>query len=161
MKKSLFIPLPLILFSCGQQSNNPLTEEQKGRIIEEIKPLITQLRESNEQLNFEKFLELYWNSKDFTFIVNGQISGYNEIVGYKEIWKLLEYQKYNISIEKYEVLNQDAVLYTMQGNASVKYKTGEIYNTDFYALSILLRKVDGVWKVVFGHASFPPLNMTS
>ena len=77
MKKSLFITLPLILFSCGQQSNNPLTEEQKGRIIEEIKPLITQLRESNEQLNYEKFLELYWNSKDFMLIVNGQMSGYS------------------------------------------------------------------------------------
>ena len=60
MKKSLFFTLPLILFSCGQQSNNPMTEEQKGRIIEEIKPLITQLWESNEQLNFEKFLEQYW-----------------------------------------------------------------------------------------------------
>ena len=161
MKKLLFIAFPLILFSCGQQSNNPLTEEQKGRIIEEIKPLITQLMESNEQLNYEKFLELYWNSKDFTLIVNGQISGYNEIVGYKEVWKLLEYQKYNTLIEKYEVINQDAVLYTMQGNASAKYKTGQIYNTDFYALSALFRKVDGVWKIVYGHASFPPPNLTS
>lgn len=161
MKKLLFIAFPLILFSCGQQSNNPMTEEQKGRIIEEIKPLITQLWESNEQLNFEKFLEHYWNSKDFMFIGNGQIYGYNEIAGLEEVWKLWEYQKYNISNEKFEVLNQDAVLYTMQGNCSVKHKTGEIYKTDYYALSVLLRKVDGVWKIVFGHTSFPPLNMTS
>jgi len=43
MKKLLFIVFPLILFSCGQQSNKPLTEEQKGKIIEEIRPLVTQL----------------------------------------------------------------------------------------------------------------------
>lgn len=115
MKKLLFIAFPLILFSCGQQSNNPMTEEQKGRIIEEIKPLITQLWESNEQLNFEKFIEHYWNSKDFMFIGNGQIYGYNEIAGLEEVWKLWEYQKYNISNEKFEVLNQDAVLYFNAG----------------------------------------------
>jgi ketosteroid isomerase-like protein len=59
------------------------------------------------------------------------------------------------------VVKTSAVLYTMQGNASVKYKTGEIYKTDYYAMSVLLKKVDGVWKIAFGHASFPPLNMPS
>jgi len=161
MKKLLFIVFPLILFSCGQQSNKPLTEEQKGKIIEEIRPLVTQLWASNEQLNYEKWLELYWNSKDFILIVNGQISGYSEIEGYKEVWKLLEYQKYNILIEKFDVISHDAVVYTMQGKASSKYKTGEIYSTDFYAISALFRKVDGIWKIVYGHGSFPTPKMTS
>ena len=49
MKKLLFIAFPLILFSCIQQSNNPMTEEQKEIIIEEIKPLITQCGRNNPQ----------------------------------------------------------------------------------------------------------------
>lgn len=154
MKKLLFITLPLILLSCGQQSDKPFSEDQKNKITGEIIPLVTQLWESNEKLNYEKWLELYWDSKDFVFVNNGQILTYNEVAGFKEIWKLLEYQKYLPKNERFDVINRNAVLYTMQGSASVKYKSGDIFNTDKYAITCLFKKIDGMWKIVNGHASF-------
>lgn len=46
----------VILFSCAQQSDKLLTEDQKEKVKEEVNPVITQLFESVYQANFEKYL---------------------------------------------------------------------------------------------------------
>lgn len=155
MKNLFFVAITLLLCSCGQQSDKVMTDVQKAKITEEVKPFVTQLWESNYSLDYEKWLVLYWNSSDFIFIANGQSFMYNDVAAFKEMWKSLEYQKYTPTYEKYDVLAGDAVLYIMLGKVSVKFKTGDIMDTDKYAFTALFKKVDGTWKIVSGHASFP------
>ena len=153
MKKLFFIAFPLILFSCGQQSTKPMTEDQKEKVKEEINPVITQLFEYVYQANFAKYLS-FWDSTEFTYIMNGQQFDFKS---FKEIntqfWSGLEYQKINTLSDKFIIINQESVIYTIIGNTEAKFKNGDILKIDPYAASLLLKKVDGLWKIQHSHGS--------
>jgi hypothetical protein len=153
MKKLLFIAFPLILFSCGQESNKPMTEDQKEKVKEEINPVITQLFECVYQADFEKYLS-FWDSTEFTYIINGQQADFKVFKETnKQFWSELEYQKINRLSEKLIIINQESVIYTIIGNDEAKFKNGDILKVDPYAASFLLKKVNGLWKIHHAHGS--------
>jgi len=153
MKKSLFIVFPLILFSCGQQSNKPMTEEQKEKLKEEINPVINQLIDCVYQVDFEKYLS-FCDSTEFIYIMNGQPFDFKVFKeGNKQFWSGLEYQKINRLSEKLLIINQESVIYTLIGNDEAKLKNGNILRVDPYAESLLFKKVDGLWKIQHSHGS--------
>ena len=153
MKKLLFIVFPLILFSCGQESNKSMTEDQKERLKEEINPVITQLFEYVHQANFAKYLS-FWDSTEFTYIMNGQPADFKVFKETnKQFWSGLEYQKINRLSEKLIIINQESVIYTIIGNDEAKFKNGDILKVDPYAASFLLKKVNGLWKIHHAHGS--------
>ena len=153
MKRLLFIAFPLILFSCGQQSNKPMTEDQKEKVKEEINPVITQLFECVYQADFEKYLS-FWDSTEFTYIMNGQHADFKVFRDTnKQFWSELEYQKINILSEKLIIINQESAIYTLIGNDEAKFKNGDILKVDPYAASFLLKKVNGLWKIHHAHGS--------
>jgi len=153
MKKLLFLAIPLILFSCGSPSDKSLTVEQKNKIIEEIKPVINQLFEITYQVNLDKYLELV-DSSSLVNIMNGQILDYKTFKeGNKQLWSGLEYQKINILTEKFTIINQESVIYTLQGNDEAKFKNGDVLKVDPYAASLLFKKINGLWKITYNHGS--------
>lgn len=153
MKRVLFIAIPLIIYSCGQISDKPLSDEQIQQIKEEIKTTVSLLFDYTYKANFGKALELY-DSTDFTQIMNGQLVDYKT---FREInqqfWSGLEYQKISAAKEMVTVLCKEYVIYTVQGVDEAKFKNGDILTADPLAITILFKNVNETWKICYYHGS--------
>lgn len=153
MKKLFLFLIPLIVYSCGQMSDKPLSEEQILQIKEEIKTSVSLLFDYTYKVNFEKSLEFY-DSTDFTQIMNGQLLDYKTFKeGNQQFWSGLEYQKINAAREMITVLSKEYVLYTVLGVDEAKFKNGDILKADPLAITLLFKNVNETWKICYYHGS--------
>jgi hypothetical protein len=150
MKNLLFLTIPLILLSCGQQSDKPLTDMEIGRMKEDVKPIVNRIIESMKPPKVEMFLEPFWNSKEFIYIYNGQVLDYSGLANMcKEVFPTLESQTFIQNSEKISVLSQNSLIYIWIGTSEAKLKTGETVKFDQFEVSWIFKKIDGLWKIIY------------
>ncbi len=160
MKKILLFLLPLILLSCGLQTGSNITDTEKETIKSELQSLMSEMILNNESGNYEKSIEPYLNSPEFCSITNGQISDYKTfIVANEQYFEALKSQKYSDSTFGYTFLNKENVIVTWGCTARIQMKNEQEMKLDPYTATLIFKKVDNSWRVVYGHGSgvFIPL----
>jgi len=141
-----------MLFSCTQKSNNSLSEEQKKKIQGEIQAVITQISEAAAHVDSTKLFESFaLDDKDFTYVeING---AFYDQVAYKhmvrEFYGPLQSEIIGKGKEKYTFLNKDNVLWNYSGLLTATFKNGQQATYDPFAMTMLFRKTNDKWKVVF------------
>ena len=152
MKVSILVLTTAMLFSCAQKSNSNLSEEQKKQIKSEIQPVIEQIHDAAAKEDTTKLYEAFsFTDNDFTYV---ETSG---AFFDKTAYKNMVYQFYAPltseiiakGTEKYTYLSSDNVLWSYSGALIATYKTGQEVRYEPFGMTILFRKVDDKWKVVF------------
>jgi len=148
MNKKLFV-LAIVLFGACTNTNKPLTDADKGKIIGEAKVLISSIIQTCENPDPEKLKSMYLDSPDFISLVGGVYADYEQslknVDGY---FANVTNQKSTVKSEKYIVLDATTVLYTGNSRWEVKLKNDSIVVMDPVGMQFLLKKVDNQWKVL-------------
>jgi hypothetical protein len=161
MRIILLILLSLIFLSCGLKTGSSTTETEKETIKLELQSLMNELIKNNEIGNLEKSIEPYLNSPDFFSISNGQISDYkNFILANEQYFEALKSQKYSNSTFGYTFLNNENVIITWGCTARIQMKNDLEMKLDPYTATLVFKKVDDSWRIVYGHGSgvFVPIS---
>ena len=154
MKKLLLILLPIIILSCGPKTESNIAENEKEIIKAELQSLMNQIIQNNEIGNLEKSIEPYLDSPEFMSITNGQISDYNELSNaHEQYFEALKFQKFSESTLIYTFLNSENVIITWGCTALVQMKNEQEIKIDPYTATLIFKKVDDLWKVVYAHGS--------
>jgi hypothetical protein len=153
MKKLLYFLILWLLYSCGRQSNSGLTPEQTQQLTDEIKSTISQMFDCVYKVDLKKYLE-FFDSTDFTQIVNGQILDWKTFrTSNQDFWSGLEYQKIKSMKEFITVINSETANYTIVGSDEGKFRNGGMMKVDPIAITLFFKKINGSWKVTFYHGS--------
>jgi hypothetical protein len=148
MNKKLFF-LAIVLLGACTNSNKPLTDSDKDKIVGEAKVFIGSVLQTCEIPDQEKLKSMYLDSPDFISLVGGISADYEQslknVDGY---FANVTSQKSTIKSEKYIVLDATTVLYTANSSWETKMKTDSIVVMDPVGLQFLLKKVDNQWKVL-------------
>jgi hypothetical protein len=140
--------LLVVCFSCGT-NNKPLSESQKEKIINEVKPVAGAIIKGAEEANFDLLAGSSYDSPDYTYINGGRVYSYRELMdGFKPIFTSMANQKATIASEKYAVLDKSTVLYTVVARWEMNFKDGHSVIQEPWVNQFVFKKIDGKWKVV-------------
>lgn len=149
-----FIFTSLTLLSCKNESFK-LTLEEKEIAKKEISAQVEKIVEGAGQLDIEMAMVPYSNSSDF-LIVNGDgtFLDYNEMKEVNaESFEQLNLMKFVTQNEEFRFLTKDDVLLTWYGQNKFELKTGEKMKIESYIGTMLFKKIDDEWKIIYAHES--------
>jgi hypothetical protein len=141
-----------VLFSCAQKSNGTLSEKQKTQIKSEIQLVIEQIHEAAAKVDTTKLYEAFsFTDGDFTYMeTSGAFydkTAYKNMV--RQFYAPLMSEIIAKGTEKYAYLSSDNVLWSYSGALIATYKTGQEVRYEPFGMSMLFRKIEDKWKVVF------------
>ena len=150
--KILILLISVMLFSCTQKSNSVLSEEQKKKIQEEIKPVIAQIYEAAAHVDTTKLYDVFsFEDDDFTYVeITGAFydqAAYKQMV--REFYGMLTTEMITKGTEKYTYINGNNVLWSYSGALTVTFKNGQHTKYEPFGMTLLFRKTNDKWKVVF------------
>jgi hypothetical protein len=152
MKVLILLLITTILFSCSQKSNSVLSEEQKTKIKNEIQPVIAQIHEAAANVDTMKLYEVFsFVDNNFTYVeTSGAFydkTAYKNMV--RQFYTPLKSEIIEKGTEKYTYLSEENVLWSYSGALVATYKNGQEVKYEPFGMSMLFKKVDSKWKVVF------------
>lgn len=154
MKKLCLFILSMILISCGTKTNLPLTVTDKETLKGEIKPVLTQIIENSEKGDLEKAIGPYLNSTEFIGISNGQVFDFNGLKeGNKQYFDAMKEQKFTETLLKYTFIDKETVIVTWGGSAIAELKDGQKLKIDPFTATLIFKKIEGAWRVLYSHES--------
>lgn len=157
MKKyeSVLLICTMVFFmSCNNKTDLPLSDSEKAALINEVKPVLTQIIEGSESGNLDKALERYWNAQEFIAVGNGQVYNFNGLKdGNKQYFEALDSQKFTEKDTKYTFLDNKTVIATWSGTGLASLKDSQKLNIDPYVATLVFRKMNEGWKVIYTHES--------
>lgn len=152
MKTLMLLLVSTMLFSCTQKSNSVLSEEQKKKVQEEIQPVIAQIYEAAAHVDTTKLFDVFsFADDDFTYV---ETTGafYDEAV-YKQMvrqfYGMLTSEMIAKGTEKYTYIGENNVLWSYSGALTATYKNGQQAKYEPFGMTLLFRKTNDKWKVVF------------
>lgn len=151
---TIFCVLTVAFTSCVQTQDKALTSEEKSNIKEEISIMIDSIKKSANELRTDYFKKVYWNDDQF---IGVDLTGAKDFDVYmKETdemyadMKSIEFMEDEVSMV---VFDDKTVMALFEGKAKGENKEGVIMNLNNFNASMLFRKVDGEWKLVYTHES--------
>ena len=151
MKTRLIVLILLIAnFSCTT-TNKPVSDAEKDKIKGEIKEVVNSYIKGCEEANFDLVREQLIDSPDFVYIINGNTFNYKDAVEISEpAFAALQNLKFTIVDEKYAILDNSTVLYTLNCTNAVNFKDGRSELYDPCVLLLVFEKIDSKWGVITG-----------
>jgi hypothetical protein len=144
----VLLSLLVVCFSCGM-NNKPLSESQKEKIRNEVKPVVGAIIKGAEEANFDLLASSSYDSPDYTYINGGRVYSYRELNdGFKPVFATLSNQKVTMASEKYAVLDKSTVLYTVVARWEMNFKDGHSVIQEPWVNQFVFKKIDGKWKAV-------------
>ncbi|HVB04540.1 MAG TPA: nuclear transport factor 2 family protein [Chitinophagaceae bacterium] len=130
----------------------------KDRILKEVKPLAEGLIHYSETAQVDLFLNCYAETPDFHAIsADGMIRDYKE---FKKIcidyYGSLKEQKFTTSHKIFHVLGDSTVVLCWSGNIDAYFKNGGVWKMKQYTVTFLYIKIGGQWKIIHSHESALP-----
>ncbi len=152
MKVSIPLLIATILFSCSQKSSTALSDEQKKQIQNEIQLVIAQIHEAAAKVDTTKLYEVFsFVDNNFTYVeTSGAFydkTAYKNMV--RQFYAPLTSEIIAKGTEKYTYLSEDNVLWSYSGALIATYKNGQEVRYEPFGMSMLFRKINSKWKVVF------------
>jgi hypothetical protein len=159
MKKLFGFLIFLIFLSCMHQQSQIMNPAAKDQILNEVKIMFDKLTHFSETAQTDSFLSCYENYPDFI-----QIAGDGKMRNYEEFKKIctdyydsLKEQKVSVNNKKTQVLDSNLVISAWTVNILAHFKNGDMMRMDNYSITYLVKKIDGLWKIIHTHeSSLPP-----
>ncbi len=144
--------ITIILFSCSQKSNTELSEDQKQQIQSEIQSVIGEIHDAAAKVDTTKLYNLFsFSGNDFTYVETSGVfynkAAYKNMV--RQFYAQLTSEIIAKGTEKYMYLSEDNVLWSYSGALIATYKNGQEVRYEPFGMSMLFRKINSKWKVVF------------
>ena len=129
-----------------------MNEEQKKKIQEEIQPVIAQLYEAAAHVDTIKLYEVFsFAHSDFTYIeTTGAFydeAAYKKMV--RQFYGMLMSEIIQKGREKYIHTEENNVLWSYSGALTAIFKNGQQAKYEPFGMTLLFRKINDKWKVVF------------
>jgi hypothetical protein len=147
------------LFSCKQQSKTAAAEFDTKKIQTEIQAVVAQIFDAAAHVDSTRLYEVFsFADPDFTYIeINGvfyDVVAYKKMVG--EFYGPLKSEILKKGVEKFIFFNENNVLWSYSGGVTATYKDGKQEVYDPFGMTMLFRKTNDKWKVVFLQESTQP-----
>jgi ketosteroid isomerase-like protein len=144
--------ITIVLFSCKQQSKNEPAAFDTIKIKTEVQSVIAQIYDAAAHVDSTKLYEVFsLADPDFTYMeINGVFydeAAYKKMV--HEFYGPLKSEILTKGIEKYTFLSENNVLWSYSGGLTATYKDGKQEVYDPFGMTMLFRKTNNKWKVVF------------
>ena len=158
---SIILSLSVLLFSCQTNDSKKanvnqateLSSDEKETAKKEISARIDEIIKGAKELNVEAALKPYSNDPDFK-IVSPDVS-VTDFTTMKNVqtegFKTLASMNFATIKQDFTFLEKDLVMCTWTGMNEFQLKTGEKMKIDPYVGSMLFRKKDNVWKIIYAH----------
>lgn len=148
----LILLVAVVFFSCQQQSKTATAELDTAKIQTEVQAVVTQIREAALQADSTRLFELFaLNEPDFAYM---EITGaYYDVTAFKKMvhdfYGAIKTEILRKGNEKFYYLNENNVLWSSSAGITVDYKDGKREVYEPFGITLLLRKKDNKWKIVF------------
>jgi uncharacterized protein YcfL len=153
MKVKLLFLFLMLLAACNT-ANKPMTEEQKASVQDEGSVVVNDFINALKTSDVEKLLSLITNSRDYAYIVAGEVYTYDQQVDMaSQYLQYIESQTFITKFEKYIILDPSCFTYIWKGDNGMYMKTGDSTILKDYLMALTFRKNEGSWKLMFGHES--------
>lgn len=144
----IFLILLIANFSCTT-TNKPVTDAEKDKIKEEIKEVVNSYIKGCVEANWDMIREPFIDSPDFIYIINGYALNYKNAVEMSEpAVASMQNLKFTIVDEKYAILDNSTVLYTLNCTNDVNFKDGHSEVYDPCVLLFIFKKIDTKWGLI-------------
>jgi hypothetical protein len=156
----IFLVLLIACFSCGT-NNKPVSDAQKEKIKGEVKEAVNTFIKGCEEVNFDMAIEPFLDSPDFVYIGNGTTYSYKELMAMRPNYDALLNQKITIVDEKYAVLDNSTVIYSLDSKCATNYRDDHSALYDPDAVLFIFKKINSRWRVVYYVDSYVEKNVLS
>ncbi len=155
MKKLILTILCAIaIVSCNPPQEKSLTTEIKANIEKDISNIVDSIAKSASELRTDYFKKIYWSDDQFIGVDLTGAKGYETYM--KETDEMYSNMKnINFKEDKVSIIVYDdkTAMALFEGSAKGESKTGAKMNLNNFNASMLFRKIDGQWKLVYTHES--------
>ena len=162
----MLLSLSLLVSHCKENEKKPLplhnvhkiTEKEQEKAKKEISEVAQFVIDNAAKMDVETAMKPYLNSPDFLVInPDGTSATYEEMRAKNiAVFKQLASFKQTNSKEAFRFLSEDEVLYTWFGKNEVVLKNGDTLKNDSYIGTMLMKKIDGEWKITFAQETASP-----
>ena len=155
LKISVVLLILSSLLSC-QNIETPLTEAEKSDIKQEIEQLSIALFESWNNQEYDRYLNYYLNSEEYTFAANGFVvrswhAFYDTVKAHTVLYSRAEAK----TIERYiDIIDRNFVIVTQTFDWDATLKSGGEEKMIGTYTTVYVKR-DGVWKIINTSESFP------
>jgi hypothetical protein len=159
MKTKVLLMFGIVLISgCTNQTPKPMTDKEKGEIIEAVTKTAHALGEADNQVNFVKFKDFFMESPDYITVTSGgkTLNYYQYMKREKDFFESVSIMHVTNMDENIIVLERTLAVYTTQGKIEAISKTGEKLIFDNLIFCEIYKKIDGKWKIIFLQESWQP-----
>lgn len=151
--------IAVVLISCQQQSKTTAAEFDTKKIETEIQSVVAQIFDAAANVDSTKLYQVFsFDDPDFTYMeINGvfyDVAAYKKMVS--EFYGPLKSEILKKGTEKFTFLNENNVLWSYSGGLTATYKDGKQETYDPFGMTMLFRKTNDKWKVVFLQESTQP-----
>ena len=156
--KLIFLVSLLVSFTCCTNPGRPLSDAEKDKIKGEVKAVGDSIISRIERMDV-RWVDYYADSPDwgmvnadgsrwdFKFLKNFQPEFFNSIISWK----------WTSSHQDFKCISKDIVIYAWDGKDVTVMKTGDKITCDPHAYTLIFKKIDGQWKVIYSHDSGSPV----
>lgn len=156
MKANVVIAVLLfVAFGCTPQHGDQLTQQQTDQIKSEIRTVVDSIIATAERLDIGKTIQYYWDSPDY--LQYNPDGSKTDIQGVKKslAWFADSVSLFRLTTvrDEFPVVTKDLVLYVWVGNDDITLKSGDTIKYDPDVETLVFRKFDDKWKLVYFHES--------
>jgi ketosteroid isomerase-like protein len=152
MKNLLFILLFFIL-GCTEK-HTQLTSLEKENLEKETSGIVRAIVDNLHKGNLEKAMEPYDTTADFIHVANGSVKGFKAFEeSNRQAFEMVEKQQYSNEKFRYSLVDKDQVVMTWTAVMDLTFKNGLTMKADPFTATLIFKKKDGEWKIVYSHES--------
>jgi hypothetical protein len=160
MKKTIQVGfLILLVLGCAQKQVEELTPREKEQFKREVKLVLDSVISKWRELDADGGLAYYADSPDWAWI--GPSGARVDFQAFRNLWKQVNQSVASIrlstSSELVTVLGKDAAICAWEGNDETILKSGDKILYDPHAITFVLKRIEGQWKVTYTHESGIPV----
>lgn len=154
----LLVFLTLIFSSCSYQNTPQLSSKEKETIKKQLHNTVENLLSNFEKGDIESALEPYLHSDDFKSVsYDGSIVDFKKLKSdNEEVIKNFPTVKFITEKEDFNFLTNEIVLYLWSGKIELITDKGEKWKFDPETATLIFKKIDNQWKIIFQHESALP-----
>lgn len=157
MRRFILAAFAFTVLAACQPAANELTEEQKAEIVAEVELVHGQWVDAWKAADVERGMSFFLDAPELAEVVDGELTiGFSTIRdGWTAAFGEIASQTLTLSGLQTMVLAPDVVCATEQGTYAVTDTAGVTRPEVSYAYTAIWVRVDGEWKIHYGHQSSP------
>ncbi len=156
--KQLFLPVLIVIScaSCNQSGDKDAANELTQNAGTQMQQVIHSLFTAASTVDAVKLFQLFEGSDSFIAINDGIKYSFQDYKKSNEdFFAAAKLQQFITRFQDVKVFDNDNALMTWSGSDVVTFKNDSTMNIKDYAVSFLMKRINGNWKVISAHESFP------